>query len=292
MIPIAAAMLACPNLAMPAQLMYHVAKVESNFNQFAIGVVGGRLLRQPESLDEAVATAQMLEAKGYNFSLGLAQVNRANLKKYGLDTYAKAFDICDNLAAGSRILAQCYASAGGAWGKAFSCYYAGDYTTGFRDGYVQKIFAAFKHGFGVAPGVPTTGNAVPLAPGFTRSGVAAARTLAMPHNSAAYRIAIRSMALDTAAKAIVTPLAKKMADHTVDVATAASEALPASATPTPGVALTSANSGISAHAVFRPQVTGPDDAQAATAIGNTTAMTAAGQANVDGRNSRDTAFVF
>ena len=72
---------------------------------FAIGVVGGRLARQPQNMEEALATARMLESKGYNFSVGIAQVNRANLGRYGLDSYRKAFDTCDNLAAGARILA-------------------------------------------------------------------------------------------------------------------------------------------------------------------------------------------
>jgi type IV secretion system protein VirB1 len=139
-------MTACPDLAVPLDVMRHVVRVESGANPFAIGVVGARLLRQPKQLDEAVATARMLEAKGYNFSLGIAQVNRSNLARYGLDTHEKAFDACANLAAGSRILAACHASAGGDWGKAFSCYYSGNFVTGFRHGYVQKIYDSMNRG--------------------------------------------------------------------------------------------------------------------------------------------------
>lgn len=124
--------------------MQHVVRVESSFNPYAIGVVGGRLVRQPGSLPEAVATARMLERRGYNFSLGLAQVNRANLRKYGLETYEKAFQPCPNLKAASRILAECYARANGDWPKSFSCYYSGDFSTGFRQGYVQKIYASVR----------------------------------------------------------------------------------------------------------------------------------------------------
>lgn len=83
-------MMSCQDLAVPASVMRHVVEVESGANPFAIGVVGGRLARQPKNLDEAVATARMLEAKGYNFSVGIAQVNRANLDKQGLDTHEKA----------------------------------------------------------------------------------------------------------------------------------------------------------------------------------------------------------
>jgi len=118
--------------------------VESSYNPYAIGVVGGRLVRQPENLPEALATVRMLESRGYNFSLGLAQVNRYNLGKYGLESYEKAFQACPNLRAGAHILAQCRAHAGNDWGKAFSCYYSGNFVTGYRLGYVQKIFASMR----------------------------------------------------------------------------------------------------------------------------------------------------
>lgn len=135
-------LMGCPELAVPAEVMDHVVRVESSYNPFAIGVVGGRLARQPRNLPEAVATARMLEDQGYNFSLGLAQVNRYNLGKYGLDSYEKAFDTCPNLMAGSRILAECNRRAGGDWGKSFSCYYSGNFVTGYRHGYVQKVYAS------------------------------------------------------------------------------------------------------------------------------------------------------
>jgi type IV secretion system protein VirB1 len=132
----------CPKLAVPLDVMQHVVRVESSNNPYAIGVVGGRLQRQPANLSEALATARMLERRGFNFSLGLAQVNRYNLGAYGLDSYEKAFDVCPNLQAGSRILAECLQRSGNDWGKAFSCYYSGNFVTGFRHGYVQKIFAS------------------------------------------------------------------------------------------------------------------------------------------------------
>ena len=136
-------LMSCP-VAVPASVMHHVVRVESSFNPYAIGVVGGRLLRQPKTLAEALATVRMLEGRGYNFSLGLAQVNRYNLAKYGLDSYEKAFQQCPNLLAGSRILAECHSRSGGDWGKSFSCYYSGNFTTGFRHGYVQKIYASIQ----------------------------------------------------------------------------------------------------------------------------------------------------
>ncbi|WP_322634266.1 lytic transglycosylase domain-containing protein [Xanthomonas campestris] len=133
-------MMACGEMAAPLSVMQHVVHVESSHNPYAIGVVGGRLVRQPKNLGEALSTVQMLQEKGYNFSLGLAQVNRYNLSKYGLQSYEQAFQQCPNLKAGSAILSECYQRSGKDWGKALSCYYSGNFVTGFRHGYVQKVF--------------------------------------------------------------------------------------------------------------------------------------------------------
>lgn len=169
-------LLNCPGLMVPAEVMHHVVNVESSYNPYAIGVVGGRLVRQPKTLQEAVATARMLESRGYNFSLGLAQVNRYNLTRYGLDSYEKAFEVCPNLQAGSRILAECHQRSGD-WGKSFSCYYSGNFITGFKHGYVQKIFASMNKAASA-----NSGTAIELAgQGSARRGTPAAMaSLNMP----------------------------------------------------------------------------------------------------------------
>ncbi|RYE70487.1 MAG: lytic transglycosylase domain-containing protein [Oxalobacteraceae bacterium] len=145
-------LMSCPDLAVPLQVMQHVVRVESSHNPYAIGVVGGHLVRQPKNLSEALSTVRMLESRGFNFSLGMAQVNRYNLDKYGLDSYEKAFEVCPNLQAGSRILAECYNRSGRDWGKSFSCYYSGNFVTGYRHGYVQKIYASMQQTAGNAGG--------------------------------------------------------------------------------------------------------------------------------------------
>lgn len=145
--------MSCRNLAVPMDVMQHVVRVESSFNRYAIGVVGGRLVRQPASLPEAIATARMLRERGFNFSLGLAQVNRYNLGRYGL-SLERAFDACPNLQAGARILADCLVRSGNDWGKSLSCYYSGNFVAGFRDGYVQKVFASMRAA-GVVESNPT-----------------------------------------------------------------------------------------------------------------------------------------
>lgn len=156
-------LLDCHNLAVPKEVMHHVVRVESSYNPYAIGVVGGRLVRQPRSLPEALATVHMLESRGYNFSLGLAQVNRYNLEKFGLGSYEAAFEACPNVQAGARILAECYGRSGGDWGKSLSCYYSGNPVTGFRHGYVQKVFASMRAsglrvGLGMAGSPDTAGG--------------------------------------------------------------------------------------------------------------------------------------
>ncbi|MEN9118431.1 lytic transglycosylase domain-containing protein, partial [Xanthomonas euvesicatoria] len=87
-----------------------VVSAESSWNPYAIGVVGGRLDRQPRSLAEAVVTARELERQGFNFSMGLGQVNRYNLAKFG-ESYETVFEPCRNLKAGSAILKDCYQRA-------------------------------------------------------------------------------------------------------------------------------------------------------------------------------------
>lgn len=84
-----------------SQTMAAVVNVESRYNPYAIGVVGGHLARQPRNLNEAVATAQALQNAGWNFSVGVSQVNRYNLPKHGL-SYGQAFEPCSNLRAGSK----------------------------------------------------------------------------------------------------------------------------------------------------------------------------------------------
>lgn len=137
---------ACAPLVHPATA-HAVVEVESNFNPHAIGVVGGALQRQPRNTAEAVATAVVLQAEGRNFSVGWAQINVGNLNRLGL-TIPEAFDVCKNLSAMQSILGECFTRAGGDESpqrdlrRALSCYYSGNFTTGFRHGYVGRVVAA------------------------------------------------------------------------------------------------------------------------------------------------------
>ena len=78
-----ALVVACAPLVHPDTARALVS-VESGFNPHAIGVVDGVLDRQPRNAREALATARSLQAHGWNFSVGLAQINVRNLKWLGL----------------------------------------------------------------------------------------------------------------------------------------------------------------------------------------------------------------
>lgn len=129
------------------QTMEALVGVESGFNPYAIGIVGGALKRQPTSLPEARKAVNYLVRSGRNFSVGLGQINRHNFAKYGLDSET-AFDPCKNLKTAGLILADCYARAKRrqpddqkALRDALSCYYSGNFKTGYRHGYVQRVIA-------------------------------------------------------------------------------------------------------------------------------------------------------
>lgn len=127
-----------------------LVSVESAFNPWAIGVVGGALVRQPRHRAEALATAKALRDAGWNFSVGLGQINVGNFDRLGL-TVESAFEPCANLAAMQTVLAECVDRASGSTSKAvdqaalrqaLSCYYSGNFDTGFRHGYVRKVVVA------------------------------------------------------------------------------------------------------------------------------------------------------
>lgn len=320
-------MVACPNLAVSPEVMQHIVRVESSANPYAIGVVGGQLVRQPSNLGEALATVQMLNAKGYNYSLGLSQVNRANLGRYGLDSYEKAFDRCANLSAGAHILADCYKSAGRDWGKAFSCYYSGNFTTGFREGYVQKVFASINASANKTRMQPqqaiallTTSTPTAVAPNTIAPRTTQILQTEYAPGSSGYRVALRSLAIDKAASATVTAMAAALTrppsattSPPTDLADNASagngnrenqtsiQQAGAQTTTDPSSprqqSVSVANAGAGTNNVFVPQVTGPDDpvdgiATTKSSEPFTPQTSEIANAAVTSGGQRDAAFVF
>ncbi|MBI3345673.1 MAG: lytic transglycosylase domain-containing protein [Burkholderiales bacterium] len=126
-----------------------LVQVESGFNPWAIGVIGGELMHQPRSRAEALSTARSLLAQGWDFSVGLSQINARNFGRLGL-TLETAFEPCANLAAMQSVLTECMDRAKASHPdagqlslrQALSCYYSGSFTTGFQHGYVQRVASA------------------------------------------------------------------------------------------------------------------------------------------------------
>ena len=150
--------LACAPLVHASTAQALVA-VESSFNPHAIGVVGGVLERQPRNRAEALSTASYLRTHRWNYSVGLAQINVRNFDRLGLTAEA-AFDPCENLRAMQVVLAECFersaanAPPQSALRQALSCYYSGNFVTGFRHGYVQRVART-------APRLQSAGSAPP-----------------------------------------------------------------------------------------------------------------------------------
>ncbi|HEN3303488.1 TPA: transglycosylase SLT domain-containing protein [Yersinia enterocolitica] len=103
----------------------------------------------PDSQEKAESTVILLEKLHANYSVGLGQVNRANFSKYQTDGKA-LLDPCTNLKVSQQILKQCFLSSpDGKVSEALSCYYAGNYTFGFKhdsgmaSSYTQRIASNF-----------------------------------------------------------------------------------------------------------------------------------------------------
>jgi len=130
-----------------AHTVHALVAVESSFNPHAIGVVGGVLQRQPRTLIEARATANALRQDGWDFSVGLAQINQRNFSRLGLSVDS-AFDPCENLRAMQAVLVECVerslrkVASAPALSRALSCYYSGNFVTGFDHGYVDRVMWA------------------------------------------------------------------------------------------------------------------------------------------------------
>ena len=144
-----ALLLACAPLVDP-RTAAALVEVESSFQPHAIGVVGGQLQRQPRTRAEALATAHPLQADDWHFSVGLAQINVHNLPRLGL-SLERAFDPCTNLRAMQSVLGECMDRAQTPepstadqqhLRRALSCYYSGNFSTGFAHGYVRRVALA------------------------------------------------------------------------------------------------------------------------------------------------------
>jgi type IV secretion system protein VirB1 len=127
-----------------------IVRTESGFNPLAIGVnVKKNEVRpkfaKPQTAADAITTAKWLLANGYNIDMGLGQINSANLHRLGVSV-DDMFNPCANITAAGTILKGNYQSASlvasndnAALYAAISAYNTGDFSKGFKNGYVKTV---------------------------------------------------------------------------------------------------------------------------------------------------------
>lgn len=134
--------------AVHPETMSRIVLHESRGRPFAIGVNDkSKRISQPKTKTQAILLAEQLAAEGYNFDVGLGQLNSTNIKKLNI-SFDEAFDPCANLAHTSKILKDNYSRAlrvsanpQQALELALSAYNTGNFSAGFTNGYVKKVLS-------------------------------------------------------------------------------------------------------------------------------------------------------
>ena len=148
----------CASQAAPSTMLA-VARTESALHPYAMSInrpkqvsraVGLsnleiQLARQPRSKQEAIQWMRWLLGHGITVSIGLLQVNTENAGLFHLRP-EQLFEPCTNIAVGSALLAQAYATEKrlapndpDALLRALSLYNSGTYNLGFDNGYVATV---------------------------------------------------------------------------------------------------------------------------------------------------------
>lgn len=132
-----------PNVA--PSTMVTLIKTESRGNPLAIGLNGAKLKYQPKSESQAIAWIKYLDQHGYNYDVGLGQINVRNIKKYKLGP-EKLFNPCLNVKVAGQILTGNYISSLKktsnqqlALRYALSMYNTGNSYSGFSNGYLERV---------------------------------------------------------------------------------------------------------------------------------------------------------
>lgn len=134
-----------PNVA-PSTMMA-LLKTESSYNPLAININNKktRLLYQAKNYDQATMWVNYLENHGYNFDVGIGQINIKNIKKFGYHA-RDLLDPCLNIKIAAYILHKNYKDASRksvsdseALYKAISAYNTGNFRSGFNNGYVKRV---------------------------------------------------------------------------------------------------------------------------------------------------------
>jgi type IV secretion system protein VirB1 len=111
-------------------------------------VNGTQRYRKANSYEEAVAESKRLIAGGANIDMGLMQINSRTMTSLGL-TVEQVFDPCTNVYAGGTVLTRNYVQAAktrpsdqAALLAAISAYNTGNFSQGFKNGYVGGVVRA------------------------------------------------------------------------------------------------------------------------------------------------------
>ena len=119
----AALLAVCAPLVSPVT-MSAVVQNESGGNPLAIHDNADSRTYAPRSMEDAIATARRLIARGHSVDLGLAQINSKNLNWLHL-TVEQSFDACQNLQASQQVLLDANERAGGDLKKTLQIYNSG-----------------------------------------------------------------------------------------------------------------------------------------------------------------------
>jgi len=150
--------------------MGYIVGHESSNSHYAINVnlADGQAkppFKAPATLEEAQAYVSWLATHGYNFDVGLGQINSANFPGLNV-TASQLFDGCTNLRAAQTVLKTCYLKATKfypagqrALRHALSCYNTGSLTAGLTNGYVAKVAAQMAQPTPIVPALKPDGAA-------------------------------------------------------------------------------------------------------------------------------------
>lgn len=101
----------------PYQILVAIAKVESGFRPFVINInQNGKSVKviNPKSLQEAVVYLQYLHQNGFNYDVGVGQINVSNIKRLGLNP-VDLLNPCNNIKVSAYILKENINKYGLSW---------------------------------------------------------------------------------------------------------------------------------------------------------------------------------
>ncbi|MDE9544130.1 lytic transglycosylase domain-containing protein [Xenorhabdus bovienii] len=153
--------------------LHALVGVESSGKPYVVANVSDGTSHSFDKKDEAIVFVNDLASKNKTYSAGLMQIYSKNFTDYQL-TNETVFDHCTNIKVGADILNKCFVKSlkenpsdkQGALRKAFSCYYSGNMTRGFKkegwDGksYVQRIELKAEKNYSV-PEIQVNSNSSP-----------------------------------------------------------------------------------------------------------------------------------